>query len=496
MIMNKRIILLILFIVVAFGSKSLLAQEAITMYNMRTLPQSSRLNPAFQTDYNGHFGGLLSNITPVVGQVFPSFDFSFHSNNLAYNDIIYRGSGQFADSLILAFNSHEEALKLVDKLGAVNTFDLNFNINLFNVGFRTKNIYWNLHAANKTSFNMAFPGGLVELIVKGNAHPDISSDADLSGLGVNFMNYLEVGVGASMKVTADLTLGARFKALGGVANLESTKTDLHLKTYGDTTIVLEADMQFRASQPALVLDSLFYDPVRDEFITETTEQSTDQIISDIGYKFNNPGFALDFGAEYQILPKLKAYASITDLGFITWNTNVTEIKSNDGQFIFKGIDGVQYIDDNDPDTEEPDLGEVYQDSIFKIFDVKKTGASSYKTWLPTKFYAGGSYNLTDAIGFGALYRGVLFKGELHSAMSISANVNTNHISAAVTYTIMEDNMNNIGVGFSGRFGPFQTFIISDHVLEMIFPQTARDVNIRMGFNWIFGYKKDKAALIE
>lgn len=493
--MNKRIILLILFIIVGLGSKSLLAQEAITMYNMRTLPQSSKLNPAFQPDYNGHFGGILSNLTPISGQFLPALDFSFHSSNLTYNDIIYRGTGEYADSLIFALNSQAEALKLVDKLEKVNTFDLNFNLNLFNVGFRTKNIYWNINAANKTSFNVAIPGGLVELIVKGNANPDISSNMDLSGFGVNFMNYLEFGVGASMKVTADLTLGARFKALGGVANVESTKTDLHLNSHGDT-ITLAANLQFRSSQPAVILDSLYYDPGRKEFITETTEQSTSAIISDAGYKFNNPGFALDFGAEYQILPELKAYASITDLGFITWNTNVAEIKSSDEEFIFQGLDIARYLDDNDPSTEEPEIGDEYQDSIFKIFDIKKSGVSSYKTWLPAKVYAGASYNLTDAIGFGALYRGVLFKGELHSAMSISANLNTSHISVAVTYTIMENNMDNIGIGFSGRYGPFQTFIISDHVLEEFFPQSAKDVNLRLGFNWIFGYKRDKAALIE
>ncbi|PLX17456.1 MAG: hypothetical protein C0599_13630 [Salinivirgaceae bacterium] len=460
------------------------------MYNMRTLPQSSRLNPAFQTGYNGHFGGLLS-ITPL----FPAIDFSFNSNKLVYNDIIYPGTGEFDGSLIWAFNSQEEALKLVDKLEKINTFDLNLNLNLFNIGFKTKNIYWNIHAANKTFVNMAIPGGLIELVVKGNRHPDITPNMDLSGLGVNMTNYLEFGVGASMKVTADLTVGARFKALGGIANIESTKTDLHLNSHEDT-LTLAADLQFRSSQPALTLDSLYYDQVRDTFLVDYTERSTSELISDIGYKFNNPGFAIDLGAEYQIMPELKAYVSITDIGFINWKTNVAEIRSADEEFIFQGFDIQRYIDDNNPNTTEPNMGEEYQDSLLTLFDVKKTNTSSYKTWLPAKLYVGASYNLTDAIGFGALYRGVYYNGDMQSAISLSANVNTNHISATVSYTMMEDNMDNIGLGFAGRFGPFQTFIISDHVLEEFWPQTARDVNIRLGFNWIFGYKKDKAALIE
>ncbi len=488
---KKYIFLLIVLFALGLNIKNLAGQENITMYNMRTLPQTSKLNPAFETGYNGHFGGLITTITPIFGQIAPNLDFNFHSSSFAYEDVIYKGTGIYADSLVTAFVTDEDARAFADKLDKVNTIGFDMNLNIFNVGFRTKSLYWSVHAINKTSFKFGFPGDLVQLAVKGNVAPDISSNLDLSGLGVDFINYMEYGVGVSKEIIPDLNIGIRAKALAGIANLETVKSDLSL--ISDESITIRSDIHMRASQPALVLDDFYYDREGDSLVSETTEQETDQIISDLGYDFGNPGVAFDIGAEYKIMPEVTAYASITDIGFINWKTNVAEIKGG-GDFVFRGLDAVEYIGNNDDDTTT--IGDTYQDSIINMFDIRKTDVSSYNSWLPTKIYAGANYNLTDAISFGGLYRGIIYDGQLKSAVSISANANTNAISATITYTMMEDNFDNIGVGFAGRVGPFQIYLLSDHVLEEIFPQTARDINIRMGVNWIFGYKKDKAALIE
>lgn len=489
---NKYIITFLLFLIIAFAQQAK-SQENITMYNMLTLPQTSKLNPAHQTEYNGHVGGMITMITPIFGQITPNLDLNFH-NSFAYSDFIYNGKGIYSDSLIWAFNTHDDALKFVDKLDKVNAIKFDMNLNIFNFGFRTKQLYWNFSLSNRTSFSTTFPGGLVELIVKGNGSPDISPEVDLSGFGVNAINYNEFGVGASMDILPELRVGAKMKLLSGVAHLETVKSDLQLNTY-DTELLLESDIHMRASQPAFILEDLYYDFEGDSIVSETTELETAEIISNVADVMSNPGMAVDLGAEYQVMPQLKVSASITDLGFISWNTNVAELRGG-GKFRFEGMDAVEYIDDNDESTEEPDFGETMSDSIFKVLDVKKTNVDNYKAWLPTNLYVGGTYNITNAVGFGALYRGVIYRGDLSSAFSLSANVNTGHISATVSYTMMQNNFDNIGVGFAGRFGPIQMYIVSDHVLEAVFPQNAKDINLRMGMNWIFGYKKDRAALIE
>ncbi len=489
---KKYILPIIILFALGANVKNLAGQENVTMYNMRTVPQTSKLNPAFENGYNGHFGGILTTITPIVGQVAPNLDINFHISSFAYEDVIYKGTGMYSDSLITAFFSDEDARAFADKLDKVNTIDFDMNLNIFNVGFRTRSLYWSVHAINKTSFSFGFPGDLVQLMVKGNAAPDISSNLDLSGLGVDFINYMEYGVGVSKEIIPDLKVGIRAKALSGIANLETVKSDLNL--ISDESITIRSDIHMRASQPAMVIDNLYYDFDGDSLVSETTMQETDQIINDLGYDFSNPGMAFDIGAEYQVMPELKAYASITDIGYINWNTNVADIKGG-GDFEFQGFDLVEFIG-NDDDGDTTSMADAYADSVIRVLDIRKTDVNTYNTWLPTKIYAGGTYNLTDVFSFSGLYKGVIHNSQLKSAFSISANANTNAISATISYTMMQNNFDNIGLGFAGRFGPFQIFLLSDHVLEEFFPQSARDVNLRMGVNWIFGYKKDKAALIE
>src|SRR6056297_1350327 len=222
---KKYILPFIILFALGFNVKNLAGQENITMYNMRTLPQTSKLNPAFETGYNGHFGGLITTITPIFGQIAPNLDINFHSSSFAYEDVIYQGTGIYADSLVTAFVTDEDARAFADKLDKVNTIGFDMNLNIFNVGFRTKSLYWSVHAINKTSFKFGFPGDLVQLAVKGNVAPDISSNLDLSGLGVDFINYMEYGVGVSKEIIPDLNIGIRAKALAGIANLETEKSE-------------------------------------------------------------------------------------------------------------------------------------------------------------------------------------------------------------------------------------------------------------------------------
>lgn len=500
--MVKRYILpFLLFLIVGLSTQVMMAQENITMYNMRTLPQTNKLNPAFQTDYNGHVGGYLTMITPIFGQAFPNLDINVH-NSFAFNDFIYEGDGIYSDSLVWALNSQEDALNFIDQLEEVNSLSFDMKLNLLNFGFRTDDLYWTFHALNKTAFSFNYPRGLFELLVKGNMN---TPRADLSGIGVDAINYMEYGLGVSADIS-DFKIGGRVKALAGIANLETVKSDIYLNTntgvdeYGNTyaeSMTIENDIHMQMSQPFVILDQFYYDNQGDSLVTETTEQESDQIIDDLGYDFSNPGVAFDIGAEYNILPEFKVYTSITDLGFIKWNTNVAEIKGG-GKYDFNGFDMAEFINDDDDDTEEVEFSD-YGDSLTQVFkNVKKTNASSYRTWLPTKFYLGSTYNVTNAIGFGALYRGTRFNdGRLKSAFSLSANANTDHISFSLTYTMMDNhNFDNIGLGFAGRVGPFQVYLVSDHVLEEIFPHTAEDVNIRMGLNWVFGTQTGEAALLE
>jgi hypothetical protein len=51
---------------------------------------------------------------------------------------------------------------------------------------------------------------------------------------------------------------------------------------------------------------------------------------------------------------------------------------------------------------------------------------------------------------------------------------------------MNGSYNNVGLGFGMGGQKFQFFILSDNIMAFAFPQSARNVNMRFGFNFFMG----------
>jgi len=141
------------------------------------------------------------------------------------------------------------------------------------------------------------------------------------------------------------------------------------------------------------------------------------------------------------------------------------------------------------------MGSMYIDSLFKTFDIKPSH-QSYKTIIPLKMYLGTSYQLTDIISFGALYHGRLWNKEFNSSVTLSANLNNRGFGAVVSYTLMKNSYKNVGLGVALRLGGWQTFLITDNLLDAVFPQNGQRISFRFGTNWILGRQKKHTSLIK
>jgi len=113
-----------------------------------------------------------------------------------------------------------------------------------------------------------------------------------------------------------------------------------------------------------------------------------------------------------------------------------------------------------------------------------------------------------------LSRSQIYKGKIQQALTISANTNLgNALMTSVSYTMSNNSYNNLGVGLSSRVGPFQFYLVSDHipvtfnkyqfedngdVTSIPFPTDLKRINIRFGLNFVFGCNpkrfKDKPLL--
>jgi hypothetical protein len=204
----------------------------------------------------------------------------------------------------------------------------------------------------------------------------------------------------------------------------------------------------------------------------------------------NMGLALDAGILYDYTEKIMLSASIVDLGFIRWRSNINRFES-EGSFTFRGFDLSQYT----PGADESELFQALLDSVGNSFRFSNNN-DPFTSYLVPKIYLGGLYKLNKKLAFGGLLRTDFFDLRPHFALTLSANYNpVDFFSGTFSYSVMNNRLYNFGFGFSvGRPGA-QLFLVTDNIpfryvretnTGLVFPYSARTMNIRFGINLIFG----------
>ena len=466
--MHKTIIKYSLLLFVGLIVSNLASAQKMnnTLYLMQNVPQSNQLNPAIQPECKVFLG------FPGLSSIYVNYA----NNGFTYSDIIKDGTGLQKDSLVVDINSFHDALQSTNMI--VNQLDYTF----FSLGIRAKKMFFTLDISSKIDSRLGFDKGLVSFLKDGNA-AYMGRTANLGAIGLEGTAYNEVALGVSKQVTEKLTLGVKAKMLFGVTNSHMEESNLSVYTSESGDLVrLHSKQLMKVSMPLDVTE----DP--DGYIDDI-EVLDDDMDATFFSGTNNKGFAFDLGATYQFDDRTTFYASILDIGGIKWND--TYELYQDASFDWQGGDWSQSGNSNDPNYREiEDVMEDLTDSIADAFRFRDD-VGSYSKALPTKVYLGGSYELNKRIGFGVVSRTEIYDGKIRPSLTLSANSRViRNFSASVSYSMVNNSYNNIGVGVAAKLGPFQIYAVSDNVLAMN-PNNAQLANIRFGMNMMFGCRKKK-----
>ncbi|MCK4664815.1 MAG: hypothetical protein KAT68_18230 [Bacteroidales bacterium] len=483
-ILSKTIIILV--IVILFNINSF-GQQNNTLYFIHKIPQSGQLNPALYQNCKLQLGGI---IMPLTGQILPPIYFNYGNNAFAYKHAIYHGEGTLSDSLITAFNSIADGNKFVDRFRDVNVLSFENNYDIFFAGYTYEKYYFSFTITEKIYARISFPGDIIRFAWELNGKSFLGNDINLSNIGINAAHYREYAFGTARQINEKLNVGVRAKVLFGKSNVWTKKNDLTWHTdEDDFTYTLKSDIEIKASQPAIEVQELYYDTENDSLVITTEELDFDPI--DYLLNDKNLGFGIDLGASYLLNNEFSFYASIIDLGYIKWTDNVSDFKEN-GEFVFQGTDAIKLVDKNDTS----DIEETYTDSLLQIFKIQHN-SNAYNAFLPAKIYLGATYFIRNEINFGILLRGEIYQRKLHASTTLSVNTNLSRcFSASLSYSIINNSYNNLGLGIVLKGGPFQFYILNDNVLGMVFPQITQNVNFRFGINWRFKCNIENNSLIE
>ena len=212
----------------------------------------------------------------------------------------------------------------------------------------------------------------------------------------------------------------------------------------------------------------------------------------------NLGLGLDFGATYEVSDRLMVSAAITDIGYIKWKRDVTNLKTKN-QFEFSGLNMLDVL--NGTKTFE-EVGNEMLDSLKNSFTVTDSN-NQFTTWLPVGITLGGSYKLTRSFNVGLLSYTRIISHQLREYVTLSANLNLgNAFSTSLSYTAGNHRYDNLGAGLSFRTGIFQFYILADRIpmtwnkiktenSNLPIPSVWNTVNLRFGMNLAFGNKVKK-----
>lgn len=425
----------------------LTAQNERSLFFLPGIPQKKYMNPAAFPDNKFYIGiPILSSMKVGLENTFDYEDFF-----IPVGDSIYFDRDHF-----------------VNNLQPETSINLDMLAEYFSAGFRLKDNYFTLRIADNGNVNATLTKETLLFFLYGNGSDRfLGKEVNLGGNGINFSFFREYALGYARKINPKLTVGMNVKYLQGIANVSTNDLSVNLYTDSvDYTIKLNSNIEINTSLPD--------EPDASDFMPSS----------------NNPGFAFDFGAEYQFDEKLSAALGVTNIGFINWNVNPKNYRSaNPGEeFVYEGFELEEYFEDNAFNSGA--LNNAL-DSIADEIGVMET-ADGYRTAVPSWLNMNVNYKFTPSHQAGLLFQNRFLQNQNWSTLTLAYTYSLkDKLHVMVSNTFSKSSAVAPSFALGTNLGPLQIFIINENFLAPLSYRKAKFYSLHLTFNLVF---KDKLTL--
>jgi hypothetical protein len=202
----------------------------------------------------------------------------------------------------------------------------------------------------------------------------------------------------------------------------------------------------------------------------------------------NGGWGLDMGATYQAGDRLQFGLSVQNLGVINWKSGAREYRVNKASVEFDAF-GEEDIEN------ESERFENAMDQISESFKPVESDIAGYRTGMPTRLYFNTTYQLHRSVHASGILFTEVYQGRLMPGVTAAIHKDFGRrLGAAFSYTAINGSYANLGTGLSFRLTPFQLYVVTDNVLAGLDYKNARNANVRLGMNLMFGTTKKQSKL--
>jgi hypothetical protein len=431
-------------------------QQSNTFYLMHQVPQSNLLNPAVQAMCMWYVG------IPLLA----STHLSYGNTAFTYNDLAGTGTWNLEGT---AAQMHRRDL-----------YNAEAAVQLISLGFKHQRSYFTFHIAERSHLYSIVPGDLASTVVYGNG-PTIGETLQLRSLRPGGYYQREYAVGFSRVVDRYLTVGARAKLLFGKASFYPGASDLYF--YTEPTgfnLLLEGGYLMNSSFPLTI-------------IQDPDGNISDIVVDELNYSAlllnrGNPGVGADLGAIYRIDDRITLAASVLDLGFVRWRTDLNNV-STSGTFDFRGVDA-------ETDVVSFEYLEEMVDSLLNSFS-EEVSQQPYFSYTPTQVFLAGKYRLREHLELGMVNRNVIFRSKWHSSFTISLQAElAGRFLATASWSYLNNSLANLGAGVAYTGPGMQFHLVTDNLLGFFFPFDTRTLNLRVGVNLLLGCPRNRKEALE
>ena len=462
-----------------------IAQQENTLYFMDRIPQSQYLNPANHPDCKWWMSGLLVPVylMPMIDPPFIHLPMYMDvSTPFSLSDIVMYKNGK-PTSTFLDNTVDEDAF--IKKLSTINNISNNISFEWLNVGFKQKKNYWDLSIQTKENFNFSFPKEYFAFILKGNIDSTRIGNGIFDGQGLNATVYQEASIGFNRQFSRYFRVGVRIKAIMGIANINTAKSQTKIYTTNSTDVESSSLPMTITSESNMLVNSSI--PLVD--VTNNTSNVPSSIslqkgitMQDVLKITKNLGWGLDFGLMKDWNSELTLYGSVIDLGFIRWKNNVQNYALTSNKFNYNGFP-FSNLNLNDLSSVSDSLLNQFKNG----FKAKNT-QNTYRTSLNTKIFFGGNYKLTKKVSIGLLGR--IDKYPFNYEYSGTASLNLKPFrwgTITLSESYFKKSFINFGLGYTIRIMAMQWFAVYDNLIgTAIVPERSRYWSMRTGVNLVFG----------
>lgn len=252
----------------------------------------------------------------------------------------------------------------------INRLESNFAMPIISTGFRAWGGYNTLELNVRSRAQMAIPYELFEMACK-----TTNKRYELGNIGSHTQTFSEVALGHSRDINNKWRVGAKLKVLVGIADAEIKLNNVVADLQNDQSWRIQADNQVDVSITG--------------FEIETTKEQYKQQAGSYevlkNYSIKNPnvggwGIAADVGTQFKLNRLCTLSASLIDIGFINWKTDI-RLANRKKEFVFNGFHDIDVASKNNNEQQSgfEKKQEQYADQLAQFANLEPLGDKGART---------------------------------------------------------------------------------------------------------------------